>query len=71
MYRPLAGRADLGVADQEYVADKAEEFIEVLRVLSALSSQDIGDATPVPGRSNAHLDRMAFGVLSAVLGFIK
>lgn len=32
---------DLGIADPDYVADKAEEFLEVLGV--ALSSQDFGD----------------------------
>lgn len=58
IYRPLAGRADFGVADPDYVADKAKEFIKVLGVLSAFFSQDIGDVTPVPGHSNTRPDRV-------------
>lgn len=43
----LAGSVDLEVTDPEYVVDKGEEFIKVLWVVSALSDEDIDEATPV------------------------
>lgn len=44
--KDLAVSVDLGVADPAYVANKAEEFIEVV---SVCSDQAIGYTTPVPG----------------------
>lgn len=56
--KDLAGSVDLAVADPEYVANKGEEFIEVLGVVSVCSDQDIGYITLVPGhgkkRTRAH-----------------
>lgn len=51
----LAGSVDLGVADPEYVANKTEEFIEVLGVVSVCSDQDISYTTllGVPGHRQA------------------
>ena len=37
----LAEDVEAGTADPQHVARKAEELIEVLRVISALSDQDI------------------------------
>ena len=39
--RELADDVEAGSADPEHVASKAEELIEVLGVISALSDQDI------------------------------